>query len=441
MNMLRPGASVRVALQRATVVSVLALGVGSALVPLGPSSSAAGSAVGLGTASSFAVLAGSTVTNTGPSMIDGDLGVSPGSAITGFPPGTVRGGTIQSASATAAQAQADLTIAYDAAAAQAPDVTVTADLGGQSLLPGVYSGSSLSLTGTLTLDAGGNPGAVFLFQSASTFVSGSTSRVLLVNGANACNVFFQVGSSATLGTGSSLVGTFLVRASITATTGSSVLGRLLARSAAVTLDANLVSLPTCSAPPAPIPSSAGPTPSTSPSPTPSTSVSPTPSVTFPPPATPTAGTTPTPVSTASQTPRPVGTPVSSAAPAPSLTPAPTTSAPAPSRTPVPTAPVPTNPVPTAPVPTTPTTLPNEPQTAGPTVVASSPAVPDSTGSAPSGGRPAGAGSQVTRVPLGGVQAGGGSTAGLRHRGLLLAGVALVLAAGLGLRSRRRPGEA
>jgi Ice-binding-like len=150
---------------------------------LGGNALAAQPPVGLGTAQAFAVLAGSTVTNTGPSTLFGDLGVSPGTAVTGFPPGTVNG-TIHAADAVAGQAQSDLTTAYNDAAGRTPPLAVPADLGGLTLTAGVYkSGSSLGLTGTLTLDAQGNPNAVFVFQAASTLITASGSSVKLINGA------------------------------------------------------------------------------------------------------------------------------------------------------------------------------------------------------------------------------------------------------------------
>jgi ice-binding like protein len=210
----------------------------------------------LGTATSFAVLAGTTVTNTGPSIISGDLGVSPGSAITGFPPGVVINGTVHAADAAAAQAQIDLTTGYNDAAGQAPDFDVTGvDLGGLNLTPGVYNAtSSLGLTGTLTLDAQGNPNAVFIFQAGSTLTTASASTVNLIGGAQACNVFWQVGSSATLGTGTSFVGSILALTSITVTTGTTVAGRTLARNGAVTLETNAITQPTCATPsPTPTP--------------------------------------------------------------------------------------------------------------------------------------------------------------------------------------------
>ena len=217
-------------------------------------SARAATPVPLGTADPVAVLAGSTVTNTGPTVVTGDLGLSPGTSVTGFPPGTVNG-TQHITDPVAAQAQTDLTTAYNNAAAQAPTGTVSADLGGQTLTPGVYtSASSLGLTGALTLDAQGNANAVFIFQAGSTLTTASASSVNLVNGAQACNVFWQVGSSATLGTASTFRGTILALTSITATTGATVDGRLLARNAAVTLDTNTITRSQCaSATPAPTP--------------------------------------------------------------------------------------------------------------------------------------------------------------------------------------------
>ena len=201
--------------------------------------------VALGSASSFAVLAASTVTSTGPTTVNGDLGLSPGTAVTGFPPGTVNG-TIHAADATAAQAQSDLTIAYnDAAGRTVGAITVAGDLGGQTLTPGLYkSTSSLAISsGDLTLDAQGDAHAVFLFQMGSTLTTTVGRQVILTGGAQAANVLWQVGSSATLGTGSVFKGNILAYASITVTTGASVEGRLLARTGAVTLDSNTIGLP------------------------------------------------------------------------------------------------------------------------------------------------------------------------------------------------------
>ncbi len=207
---------------------------------------AAEAPVGLGAAASFAVLGASTVTNTGPSVLTGDLGLTPGSSITGFPPGVVVGGSTHIADAQANQAQAAAATAYDDAASRASTATVTADLGGQTLNPGVYtSGGGLAVTGTLTLDAQGSADSVFIFQAGTTVVAATNSRVSLINGANPCNVFWKVGSSATIGVGSSFIGTVDALESISALTDATVNGRLLARTGAVTLDTNRVSISSC----------------------------------------------------------------------------------------------------------------------------------------------------------------------------------------------------
>ncbi|MGC1193507.1 MAG: ice-binding family protein, partial [Candidatus Dormiibacterota bacterium] len=195
--------------------------------------------VDLGSASAYGVLAGTTVTNTGLTNISGTLGVNPGTAITGFPPGVVSNGTIDSADASAAQAQSDLTTAYGDAVTSGPATPVAADLGGMTLDAGIYTPAaqpSMFLTGTVTLDGQGNPNAVFIFQAGSTLVTASDSLVNLIGNAQACNVFWQVGSSATLGTGTDFSGSILALTSITVSTGASVEGRLLAQNGAVTLD-------------------------------------------------------------------------------------------------------------------------------------------------------------------------------------------------------------
>lgn len=214
----------------------------------GPTADAAGPpSVGLGTAADFAVLAGSTVTNTGPSTVNGNVGVSPGTAVTGFPPGTVNG-TIHAADAVATQAQSDLTTAYNDAAGRTGAVAVSGDLGGRTLTPGVYnSASSLGLTGTLTLDGQGDSNAVFIFQAGSALTTASGSLVRLINGVSSCNVFWQLGSSGTLGTNSQFVGTVLALASLTATTGARIDGRMLARNEATTLDTNTITAALCPA--------------------------------------------------------------------------------------------------------------------------------------------------------------------------------------------------
>ncbi len=207
--------------------------------------------VPLGTSSTFAVLGGSTVTNTGNTVVNGNLGVSPGTAVTGFGPGIVAGGTIAAGNAVAAQAKSDLTAAYtDAAGRACPIVNLPGDIGGSTLLPGVYcnSATSLGITGTVTLNGNGNANAVFIFQIGSTLITATNnSTVSLIGGAQASNVFWQVGSSATLGTYTTFNGTILAQASITVNTGVVLNGRALARSGAVTLDSNAVTTPAAAA--------------------------------------------------------------------------------------------------------------------------------------------------------------------------------------------------
>jgi hypothetical protein len=216
-------------------------------------SSAAFAQIPLGTAQNYAVLGGSTVTNTGATAITGDVGVSPGSSITGFPPGIVTG-TIHAADASAAQAQSDLTVAYNTAAGIPCGTDLSGqNLGGLTLTPGVYCfTSSASLTGTLTLNFQNNPNALFLFKIGSTLTTASGSSVVKINtnGANCpSNLFWQVGSSATFGTGTAFTGNVLALSSITVTTGANIAGRALARNGAVTLDTNAVSTAGCGAPP------------------------------------------------------------------------------------------------------------------------------------------------------------------------------------------------
>lgn len=215
-----------------------------ATIHCGPSSSAAQDS--LGTAENFAVLGGSTVTNTNPTTVTGDLGVSPGSAVTGFPPGIVIG-VIHADDAVAAQAQADATTAYNTFAGMACDFDLTGqDLGGLTLVPGVYCfSSSAQLTGALTLDALGSSTAEFIFQIGSTLTTASFSSVTVTNGGNECNVFWQIGSSATLGTSTVFAGNILASADITLTTSATVSGRAIALNGAVTMDTNAVTIADC----------------------------------------------------------------------------------------------------------------------------------------------------------------------------------------------------
>jgi hypothetical protein len=212
------------------------------------SAMAAVTPINLGAATPYAVVAGSTITNTGSSVIGGNIGLSPGTSITGFPPGLVSG-TTGAADATSLAAQNSSTAAYLVAAGETPFSTVAAGtLGGTTLVPGVYqSASGLALNGTVTLNGGGDANAVFIFQAGSTLTTASGSSVALIGGAQACNVFWQVGSSATLGTTTSFVGTILAQTSITLNNGASVQGRLLAQTGAVTLNNNTINAPTCAA--------------------------------------------------------------------------------------------------------------------------------------------------------------------------------------------------
>ena len=220
---------------------------------------AIGTTIGLGTAGSYSVLGGQSVSNTGTSTLSGNVGVNPGTSIIGFPPG-ITGGVIHAADAHSLQAQSDLTTAYNNAAGQAFDASVGAELGGLTLTPGVYNAaSSTQITGPLTLNAQGNPDAVFIFQIGSSLTTATSSSVVLLNNAQSCHVFWQIGASATLGTGSSFVGTIMALTSVTANTGATVQGRALARNGSVTLDTNVFTNDTCATATSPPPSSATPT--------------------------------------------------------------------------------------------------------------------------------------------------------------------------------------
>jgi hypothetical protein len=202
--------------------------------------------IDLGSAAKFAVLAGTTVTNTGLSVVNGDFGVWPGTAVTGFGPGVVNG-TIDAGDTAAHHAQASLTIAYDDAAGRtAVDIVgLAGDLGGRTLTPGLYkSTSTLAITGTVTLAGKG----IYVFQIASGLTVNSSSGVILSDGADAADVFWQVGSSATLGTTSSMKGTILALTSISNATGGTLDGRALARNGGVTLEANAITIQTARKP-------------------------------------------------------------------------------------------------------------------------------------------------------------------------------------------------
>jgi hypothetical protein len=225
------------------------------LVATANPATAAAPPIGLGNVESFAVLASSTVTNSGPTVVSGDLGVSPGTAVTGFDqpggPGSVVNGAIHKADAVAGQAQLALTTAYNQAAASPSTADVTGtNVGNRVLQPGVYTDSSaMSFSGVLTLDGGGDPAAVFIFQAGSSLTVAGSSSVVFIGAAQACNVFWQVTSTATIGTDAAFAGTVMALADIDVNTGATIQGRLLARTGQVTLLNNVITRPTCAAVP------------------------------------------------------------------------------------------------------------------------------------------------------------------------------------------------
>jgi type VI secretion system secreted protein VgrG len=235
-----------------SAVGLLVVSAGTAqAVQVAPSVTAA-TKVSLGTAETFAVLAGSGITKTGPTTIGGDVGTFPTTSISGTGSLTITG-TNHRGDGVTAGAKDDLKTAYLDAQAQAQAVLPTADIGtvqlDGTLTPGVYASSSeLNITGTLTLDGGGDPNAVFVFGAGSTLITASGSHVLLTGGATACNVFWQVTSSTTLGTNSSFAGNILTLQDTTLTTGATIEGSALSRDGAVTLDTNTISRPGCATP-------------------------------------------------------------------------------------------------------------------------------------------------------------------------------------------------
>ena len=244
----------------------LMLGISFSILVVGVNSivALASTAPGLGTAASYAILAGTTVTNTGNSVIAGDIGISPGSACTGFPapctgggPGTLSG-AIHAGDAQALQAKSDLTAAYGVAASSPCNFNKTGvNLGGQTLTPGTYCQTTApTLTGTLTLSGNG----VFIFQIGSTLVTAPGATVAFINGAQPCNVFWQVSSSATLDTTTTFVGTIMALTSISLNNGVTIAGRALARNGQVSLINDRITVPTTCLPT----SVAGPTPTPAP---------------------------------------------------------------------------------------------------------------------------------------------------------------------------------
>ncbi len=206
----------------------------------------AATAPNLGTAESFAVLAGTTITNTGSTTITGDVGLHPGDAVTGFASVTLNGAQ-HIGDAVASGAKDDLVGAYNEAAGATPVNNVPTELGGTTLVPGVYASATLGLTGTLTLDGQG----VYIFQAGSTLITAPGSSVELINGASACDVYWQVGSSATLDTTTSFKGTIMALTSIALNNGVTLEGRALARNGEVTMINDTIDNSACAAAPSP----------------------------------------------------------------------------------------------------------------------------------------------------------------------------------------------
>lgn len=238
-------------LKKATALFVLcalmAVAFGSSANAL---ASTAAVAPDLGSAATFVALASSTLTNTGSGVFFGNIGVFPGTEVIGFPPGTVQNGSIYMGGSVPELAQVDALTAYNALAGQVCNVHLTGqDLGGMVLTPGVYCfDTSAQLTGDLVLDGLGNPEAVWVFQMGSTLTTASASTVGMINGGRALNVFWQVGSSATLGTSTQFEGNILADASVTLDTGARLIGRALALNGAVVIDTNGTDLPITNTP-------------------------------------------------------------------------------------------------------------------------------------------------------------------------------------------------
>jgi len=224
--------------------SVLSLSLAALVILIWPASAlAAATDPLLGTSGNYAVLAAATITNTGPSWITGQLALSPGTSVVGFPPGTV--GHQDIANSASLQARNDATTAYNNAKGDPGCTTKGVELGSTTLGPGLYCNGTMGISAGLTLTLNG--GGIYIFQIASTLITGASSRVLLTNGAQPCDIFWQVGSSATIGASTTFVGTILANTSITMVTAATLNGRalagLVAPSGALTLDTNRIIQP------------------------------------------------------------------------------------------------------------------------------------------------------------------------------------------------------
>lgn len=274
-----------------------------ALFAIPASVSAAGPTVTAGSTTPFAVLGATTITNTGATTISGtgggDIGLAPGSAFTGSASVTTSG-TQHIADTVATTAQTDLVTAFNSISAPTPTILASPELASKVITPGTYSTTegTFANSGALTLDAQGDATAVFIFQAATTLITSAGSTMTLINGAQPCNVYWKVGSSATLGTNSTFVGRIFALTTITAESGANIRGQLLARTGAVNLNANVITNDACIvATPTPTPTATA-TPTPTPTPTPTATPTPTPT------PTPTATPTPTPTPTATPTPKP-----------------------------------------------------------------------------------------------------------------------------------------
>jgi hypothetical protein len=226
--------------------SLLSVSLAAIVVLIWPATASANFLVPLGTAGNYAVIAGSTITNTGPSWVSGKMAVSPGTSVTGFPPGTSGAKDIGPSNARANGAKAALTNAFGIAAGETPFTTLPTELGGSTLNRGTYRQGTSGLTGTLILDGQGSTNGVWIFQIASTLITGDATgaRVRLINGAQPCDVFWKVGSSATIGVSTVFVGNIMALASITMNTGATLNGRAMAQTGFVHLHTNRIIQPT-----------------------------------------------------------------------------------------------------------------------------------------------------------------------------------------------------